>query len=74
MRLFSDFLKIDDWLGVRVGLFTPDKAFEEVVKTKIAQLKQPCMKLIELVIEEIRQILKPIMSKVGIVNKGLHQG
>ena len=54
------------WLGIRVGLFTPDRAFEEVVKTKITQLKQPCLKLVELCHEEIRQILMPLFLKVGI--------
>ena len=54
------------WLGIRVGLFTPDRAFENVVKTKITQLKQPCLKLVELCVEEIRQILIPLTLKVGI--------
>ena len=54
------------WLGIRVGLFTPDRAFEEVVKTKITQLKQPCLKLVELCVGEIMQIFMPLFLKVGI--------
>ena len=65
-RHFRHFKNWCTWLGIRVGLFTPDRAFEEVCKTRITQLRQPCLKLVELVMEEIRQILKPIISKVGI--------
>ena len=49
---------------MRVGLFTPGKAFEVVVKEKISQLKGPCMKLIELVVDEIRQIATVSLAKV----------
>jgi len=51
--------------GIRVGLFTPDRAFEEIVKSRITQLRQPCLKLVELVLEEVRKILKPILSKMN---------
>ena len=32
--------------GVRVGLFTPDLAFEAVVKKQITRLKEPTIKCI----------------------------
>ena len=35
-------------------MFTPDKAFEVVTKSRIVQLKAPCIKLIELVVEEVK--------------------
>ena len=54
-------------LGVRVGLFTPSNAFEVVVKKRIAELKGPCLKLIELVVEEIRQIITGSIGKVGLI-------
>ena len=49
---------------MRVGLFTPGQAFEVVVKQRIEQLKSPCLKLIELVVEEIRQIISSGLLKV----------
>lgn len=53
-------------VGVRVGLFTPDRAFEVVVKARIMQLKAPCMKLIDLVVNEVKQIVAMGLQKVGI--------
>ncbi len=47
-----------------MGLFTPGKAFEVVVKARISQLTGPCLKLVELVVEEIRQIARNGLSKV----------
>ena len=49
---------------MRVGLFTPDKAFEVVTKSRITDLKPPCLKLIELVVEEIKQTFASSISKV----------
>ncbi|MCI4394037.1 hypothetical protein PGIGA_G00164400 [Pangasianodon gigas] len=39
--------------GVRTGLFTPDLAFEAIVKKQIIKLKEPCLKCIDLVIQEL---------------------
>ncbi|KAF5893514.1 dynamin-2 isoform X1, partial [Clarias magur] len=39
--------------GVRTGLFTPDMAFEAIVKKQIIKLKEPCLKCIDLVIQEL---------------------
>lgn len=33
--------------GIRVGLFTPDMAFEAIVKRQIAQLKEPVIKCVD---------------------------
>ena len=51
--------------GVRVGLFTPDKAFELVVKRQIQMLKEPALKCIDLVITELSAILKTITEKLA---------
>ena len=51
-------------LGVRIGLFTPDKAFDVVVKQKIDLLKGPSLKLVDLVIEEMKKIFKDTLGKV----------
>ncbi|AWP07744.1 hypothetical protein SMAX5B_015217 [Scophthalmus maximus] len=39
--------------GIRTGLFTPDMAFETIVKRQIAQIKEPCQKCVDMVINEL---------------------
>uniref|UniRef100_A0A8C1TVH8 dynamin GTPase n=1 Tax=Cyprinus carpio TaxID=7962 RepID=A0A8C1TVH8_CYPCA len=39
--------------GSRTGLFTPDMAFEAIVKKQLIKLKEPCLKCIDLVIQEL---------------------
>ncbi|GAB5567732.1 dynamin-2 isoform X5 [Prionailurus iriomotensis] len=39
--------------GVRTGLFTPDLAFEAIVKKQVVKLKEPCLKCVDLVIQEL---------------------
>ncbi len=51
-------------LGVRIGLFTPDEAFEIVTKNRITSLKEPSLKLVELVVEEMKTILFDSLKKV----------
>ena len=45
-------------------MFTPDKAFEVVTKSRIVQLKAPCIKLIELVVEEVKNNFATSFLKV----------
>ena len=52
---------------MRVGLFTPDKAFEVVTKSRIVQLKAPCIKLIELVVEEVKNNFATSFQKVLLI-------
>ena len=51
--------------GVRVGLFTPDMAFEVVVKKQIARLKEPINKCIELVVQELIDVAKMCTEKIS---------
>ena len=51
-------------LGVRVGLFTPDRAFDMVTKAQIMKLKGPSVKLVDLVCQEILCISRDIAAKV----------
>lgn len=44
--------------GVRVGLFTPDLAFDAIVKTQISRLREPSLKCVDLVILELGALLK----------------
>ncbi|XP_055335597.1 dynamin-1-like [Paramacrobiotus metropolitanus] len=51
--------------GVRVGLFTPDKAFENTVKGQIVKLKEPAIKCVDLVVVELSGIIKKITEKLA---------
>ncbi|CAH0405826.1 unnamed protein product [Chilo suppressalis] len=44
--------------GIRVGLFTPDMAFEAIVKKQIARLKEPCIKCVDLVVQELSNVVR----------------
>ena len=48
-------------------MFTPDKAFEVVTKSRIVQLKAPCIKLIELVVEEVKNNFATSFQKVLLI-------
>ncbi|KAJ8254079.1 hypothetical protein COCON_G00206910 [Conger conger] len=51
--------------GVRTGLFTPDLAFEAIVKKQIVKLKEPCLKCIDLVIQELINTVRQCTNKLG---------
>lgn len=51
--------------GVRVGLFTPDLAFDAIVKTQITRLREPTLKCIDLVIQELGTVLKNCTSRLS---------
>ena len=48
----------------RTGLFTPDLAFEAIVKKQIVKLKTPCLKCIDLVIQELINTVRQCTNKV----------
>ncbi|NWY07974.1 DYN2 protein, partial [Nothoprocta ornata] len=52
--------------GVRqvTGLFTPDLAFEAIVKKQVVKLKEPCLKCVDLVIQELINTVRQCTSKV----------
>ncbi|XP_054599577.1 dynamin-2 isoform X3 [Nothobranchius furzeri] len=50
--------------GVRTGLFTPDLAFEAIVKKQIIKLKEPCLKCIDLVIQELINTVRQSTNKL----------
>lgn len=52
--------------GIRVGLFTPDMAFEAIVKRQIAQLKEPVIKCVDLVVQELSAVVRSCTDKVFI--------
>ncbi|XP_034043456.1 dynamin-2-like isoform X1 [Thalassophryne amazonica] len=51
--------------GVRTGLFTPDLAFEAIVKKQVIKLKEPCLKCIDLVIQELINTVRQCTNKLG---------
>jgi dynamin GTPase len=51
--------------GIRVGLFTPDMAFEAIVKKQINRLKEPSIKCVDLVINELSNVVRTCAEKVA---------
>jgi dynamin GTPase len=49
---------IKNQLGVRVGLFTPDMAFESIVKSQIDKLLKPSLKCVDLVSTELGAVIQ----------------
>jgi hypothetical protein len=48
----------------RSGLFTPDIAFEVIVKKQVEKLKGPALKCVDLVINELGSLIHKITEKV----------
>ncbi|XP_030853444.1 dynamin-1 isoform X3 [Strongylocentrotus purpuratus] len=44
--------------GVRVGLFTPDMAFEAITKKQIGRLKEPSIKCVDMVVNELNDVVR----------------
>ncbi|XP_069555243.1 dynamin 3a isoform X1 [Brachyistius frenatus] len=51
--------------GVRTGMFTPDLAFEAMVKRAITRLKGPCIKCIEMVGQELLTTVYQCINKLS---------
>lgn len=51
--------------GIRVGLFTPDMAFEAIVKKQIARMKEPSIKCIDLVVQELSNVVRTVAEKMN---------
>lgn len=54
-------------LLIRSGLFTPDIAFEAIVKKQIEKLKEPSLKCVDLVVTELCNLIHKITEKVSVV-------
>ena len=48
----------------RTGLFTPDMAFEAIVKTQIELLREPSVKCVDLVATEFTNIIRQGTGRV----------
>jgi len=51
--------------GIKTGLFTPDMAFEIIVKDQIIRLRQPSLKCIDNVIDELLNIVSAVSQKMS---------
>ncbi|RWS30856.1 dynamin-like protein, partial [Leptotrombidium deliense] len=51
--------------GIRVGLFTPDMAFEAIVKKQIGRLREPSLKCVDLVIAELGNVVRKCTEKMN---------
>ncbi|XP_030635629.1 dynamin-2 isoform X3 [Chanos chanos] len=51
--------------GVRTGLFTPDLAFEAIVKKQVVKLKEPCLKCVDLVMSELSALIHKCTEKLS---------
>ncbi|XP_072309253.1 dynamin-1a isoform X15 [Eucyclogobius newberryi] len=51
--------------GIRTGLFTPDLAFEAIVKKLILKLKGPCLKCIDMVVSELTSTIRKSSLKLA---------
>uniref|UniRef100_A0A8D0AD83 Interferon-induced GTP-binding protein Mx n=1 Tax=Sander lucioperca TaxID=283035 RepID=A0A8D0AD83_SANLU len=50
--------------GIRTGLFTPDMAFEAIVKKQVIKLKGPCVKCVDMVIQELINTVRQCSNKL----------
>ncbi|XP_078324913.1 dynamin-1-like isoform X6 [Crassostrea virginica] len=51
--------------AIRTGLFTPDKAFEAIVKEYIRKLKQPSLKAVDMVVTELTNVVHKCTEKMS---------
>ncbi|CAJ1060096.1 dynamin 3a isoform X2 [Xyrichtys novacula] len=51
--------------GVRTGLFTPNMAFEAIVKKQISRLKGPCFKFVDMVGQELTSTVYQCINKLS---------
>ncbi|XP_037608626.1 dynamin-1a isoform X6 [Sebastes umbrosus] len=51
--------------GIRTGLFTPDLAFEAIVKKQIQKLKEPTLKCIDMVSNELTSTIRKCSHKLA---------
>lgn len=51
--------------GIRVGLFTPDLAFEAIVKKQIERLTEPSLKCVDMIVAELTNVVRTSTDKVG---------
>ncbi|XP_052789623.1 dynamin-1-like isoform X2 [Mya arenaria] len=51
--------------GIRTGLFTPDMAFEAIVKKQIEKLRGPSLKCCDMVVTELTNVIRKCTEKMN---------
>ncbi|KAM4760937.1 dynamin-1 isoform X2 [Molothrus aeneus] len=51
--------------GIRTGLFTPDLAFEAIVKKQVQKLKEPSLKCVDMVVSELTSTIRKCSEKLS---------
>lgn len=51
--------------GIRSGLFTPDIAFEAIVKKQVSKLTEPSLKCVDLVLAELMNVTHKLTEKMA---------
>ncbi|ESN97715.1 hypothetical protein HELRODRAFT_101987 [Helobdella robusta] len=51
--------------GIRTGLFTPDMAFEAIVKKQIDRLREPCIRCVDMVVTELSAVVHKCTEKMN---------
>ncbi|ERE71234.1 dynamin-1-like protein [Cricetulus griseus] len=51
-------------LGPGTGLFTPDMAFETIVKKQVKKIREPCLKCVDMVISELISTVRQCTKKL----------
>ncbi|KAM4663750.1 dynamin-1 isoform 6-T6 [Discoglossus pictus] len=51
--------------GIRTGLFTPDMAFETIVKKQVKTIKEPSLKCVDMVISELISTVRQCTKKLS---------
>lgn len=51
--------------GIRVGLFTPDMAFDAIVKDQIGNMREPSLKCVDLVVQELTNVLRKVAERMN---------
>ena len=51
--------------GIRVGLFTPDMAFEAIAKKQIDRMREPGLKCCDMVVQELTNVVRTVSEKVN---------
>ncbi|CAF3436137.1 unnamed protein product [Rotaria socialis] len=57
-------LAIKNIRGFRSGLFTPDEAFEYIVKMQIAKFEEPIIKCVDMVVADLKRIIHEVSTKL----------
>lgn len=76
LSLFPSFLNLSLVFSLpsRTGLFTPDMAFETIVKRQIGKIKEPCQKCVDMVISELVNTVRQCTQKVNTHGGAQHYG